>query len=156
MSAETVHASDLLPHQITVARTFPHRIINYVVEVTLIVALLGELSAVVSDVFVRTFMHTSFLWADEISKLALSVLTFVGGAYAYERREHAFVRALINNLSHRAMNACLVTSDVFVIVIASVAAVASLRTVSAGDPGHRRDRPQCERRSKFLWWLLRC
>ena len=115
-----------------VPRTFPHRAINFAVEVTLVVALLGELGAVVSDVFVRTFLHTSFLWADEISKLALSVLTFIGGAYAYQRREHAFVRALINNLSPRAMNACLVTSDVFVIVIAAVAGVASLPFVQIG------------------------
>src|SRR6185312_5133595 len=126
------YASDTSPHQTMVPRTFPHRAINFAVEVTLVVALLGELGAVVSDVFVRTFLHTSFLWADEISKLALSVLTFIGGAYAYQRREHAFVRALINNLSPRAMNACLVTSDVFVIVIAAVAGVASLPFVQIG------------------------
>jgi tripartite ATP-independent transporter DctM subunit len=132
MSVDAVHAPDLLPHHMTMSRTFPHRVVNFVVEVTLVVALLGELIAVVSDVFVRTFFHTSFLWADEVSKLALSALTFIGGAYAFERREHAFVRALINNLSPRALNACLVTSDVFVIVISSVAGVASLPFVEIG------------------------
>ena len=132
MSTDAGHASDVSPHQVAVPRTIPHRVVNFVVELALIVALLGELTAVVSDVFVRTFLHTSFLWADEISKLSLSALTFIGGAYAYERREHAFVRAVINNLSPRALNACLVTSDVFVIVIAAVAAVSSLPFVEMG------------------------
>src|SRR4029077_6411567 len=108
------------------------RAIDFFVETILVIALVGEIVAVVSDVIARTFFQTSFLWADEIAKLALSTLTFVGGAYAYRRREHAFVRALINNLSPRALNACLVSSDVIVILISSVAAISSLPFLEVG------------------------
>ncbi len=110
----------------------PYRIIDFLVETVLVISLVGEISAVISDVIARTFFHMSFLWADEIAKLALSSLTFIGGAYAYRRREHAFVRALINNLSPRVLNACLVSSDVVVILISAVAAVASLPFLEIG------------------------
>ena len=38
----------------------------------------------------------SFLWSDEVARLALSILAFIGGAVAYRRRDHAFVRIVLN------------------------------------------------------------
>src|SRR5262249_11355265 len=64
----------------------------------LIVALLGELGVVLANVAARMFLHQSFLWADEIARFSLSILAFVGGAVAYRRREHAFVRILLTLL----------------------------------------------------------
>src|SRR5947209_288891 len=43
----------------------------------------------------RGYFHHSFLWADEAARLALSILAFIGGAVAYRRRDHAFVRLVL-------------------------------------------------------------
>jgi tripartite ATP-independent transporter DctM subunit len=132
MSTDPGFKPDLLPLEPKAEKGFAFRVIDFFVEVVLVIAFVGEIAAIVSDVIARTFFYTSFLWADEIAKLALSILTFVGGAYAYRRREHVFVRAFINTLSPRAYNACLVSSDVFVVLIASVAAFSSLPYLEIG------------------------
>ena len=132
MSTDPGHSPELLLHEIRAAGGPFYRGVDFFVEAVLVIAFVGEIAAVVSDVVARTFFHTSFLWADEIAKLALSILTFVGGAYAYRRREHAFVRALINNLSPRSLSACLVGCDVVVILISSVAAISSLPLLEVG------------------------
>jgi Tripartite ATP-independent periplasmic transporters, DctQ component len=54
--------------------------------------LLGEVGLVVANVLAHAYFHRSFLWADEVARLALSILAFIGGAVAYRRRGHAFVR----------------------------------------------------------------
>ena len=64
--------------------------------ILLVVALLGELGIVFANVLARIFFSTSFLWADEVARFVLSIIAFIGGAVAYRRREHAFVRVLLN------------------------------------------------------------
>src|SRR4051794_6692265 len=62
------------------------------------IALVGELALVLANIAAREYLHHSFLWADEVARLALSVLAFVGGAVAYRRRDHAFVRVVLDRL----------------------------------------------------------
>ena len=95
-------------------------------------ALLTELALVVAEVFARHFVGTSFLWADEVARFALSVLTFVGGAVAYRRRHHAYVSLLIDRAPDRVRRACLALADVIVIVVAVLTIVHSVAYLAAG------------------------
>jgi len=87
-------------------------------ETLVVVALLGELGLVLANVVARSAFNTSFLWADEMARLALAILAFIGGAVAYRRREHAFVRVVINAFPKHIHDACLALADTLVLFVA--------------------------------------
>ena len=95
-------------------------------------ALLGELAVVLSNVLARTWLHHSFLWADEVARFALSVLAFIGGAVAYRRREHAVVSLALDLFPKRTKEVCLALADVLVLFTAVLAAVASIDLIDTG------------------------
>src|SRR6185437_12888274 len=82
------------------------RVVNAVADTVLLVALLGELGVVFTNVVARSLFDTGFLWTDEIAKLALSTLAFIGGAAAYGRGHHTAVRSLLNALPPVAQRHC--------------------------------------------------
>jgi tripartite ATP-independent transporter DctM subunit len=92
----------------------------------LAIALLGELCAVFVNVIARSFFDTAFLWTDEIAKLALLTLAFIGGAVAYGQGHHTFVRVVLDALGPRLRGACLAASDLVVLLIAAVTGYASV------------------------------
>ena len=108
------------------------RAIDRLVESVVAMALLGELAIVLANVVARVFLHHSFLWTDEVARFVLAVLAFVGGALAYRRREHAFVRALLNFLPPRAQAFLLALADLLVLLIAALTGAASVDFVAAG------------------------
>src|SRR5229473_3248127 len=77
------------------------RAVDAFAESILVAALLGELGLVLANVLARAYFQQSFLWADEAARLSLSILAFIGGAVAYRRRDHAFVRVVLNLVSKR-------------------------------------------------------
>jgi tripartite ATP-independent transporter DctM subunit len=107
------------------------RLLDRLSATLLIAALLGELGVVLANVAARIFLHQSFLWADEIARFSLSILAFVGGAVAYRRREHAFVRILLTLLPRRVENAFLALADVLVLVVVGAIGVASIDFITA-------------------------
>jgi tripartite ATP-independent transporter DctM subunit len=100
--------------------------INALANAVVAIALIGELGAVFANVISRSLFDTAFLWTDEIAKLALSTLAFVGGAAAYAQGHHTFVRVGLNALGPRLRDACLVASDLTVLLIAAVTGYASI------------------------------
>ena len=102
------------------------RTVDTIAEAVLVIALLGELALVLANVLARTFFNTSFLWSDEVSRLVLSTLAFVGGAVAYRRREHAFVRVVLYLFSERVQRVCFALGDVLALFITVVTGVASI------------------------------
>ena len=108
------------------------RTVEFVAETIVIVALLAELVLVLANVFDRTYFHRSFLWADEAARLSLSILAFIGGAVAYRRREHAFVRILHNLVTPPVERACLVLSDIVVLFVVALTSIASVRFIALG------------------------
>lgn len=94
-------------------------------------ALLGEMAVVLGNVLARLFLHQSFLWADEVARLALSVLAFVGGAVAYRRRQHAFVRVLLNACPRSVQSACFALADVLVLFCAGLTCFASFEFIAS-------------------------
>jgi tripartite ATP-independent transporter DctM subunit len=101
-------------------------IVNALANAVVAIALIGELGAVFANVISRSIFDTAFLWTDEIAKLALSTLAFIGGAVAYAQGHHTFVRAGLNALGPRLRNACLIASDFAVFLIAAVTGYASI------------------------------
>ena len=98
----------------------PMRVVNAVADTVLLVALLGELGVVSLNVIARSVFDTGFLWTDEIAKLALSTLAFIGGAAAYGRGHHTAVRSLLNALPPRARRLCEAAAELVVLLLAVV------------------------------------
>jgi tripartite ATP-independent transporter DctM subunit len=100
--------------------------VDFAAKAVLATALLGELAAIFLNVIARTFFATAFLWTDEVAKLALSTLAFIGGAVAFAYGQHSYVRFILNRLGQRAACVCLVVCDFLVLLIAAVTALASI------------------------------
>src|SRR5499427_8470368 len=107
------------------------RAVEFVAETIVIVALLAELVLVLANVFDRIYFRRSFLWADEAARSSLSILAFIGGAVAYRRREHAFVRILHNLVAPPVERACLVLSDIVVLFVVTLTSIASLQFIAS-------------------------
>ncbi|MGO8868350.1 MAG: TRAP transporter large permease subunit [Alphaproteobacteria bacterium] len=107
------------------------KVLDQCAEIVLVLALLGELAAVLASVFARTFFSTAYLWAGEVSSVALSILTFIGGAVAYRRRHHAALAFVLNALPERTRHGFLASADMLVLLSAIVTAQTSLSFIQA-------------------------
>jgi tripartite ATP-independent transporter DctM subunit len=105
--------------------------IDFAAEGLIVVALLGELVLVLANVLARVYFHHSFLWTDEIARLALSILAFIGGAVAYRRRDHAFVRIIISRLPDVGERGCLALADVVVLFVAGITGFVSIEFLAS-------------------------
>src|SRR5262249_1350581 len=77
------------------------RVIDRITELVLIVALMGEVALISLEIFARFFLDDSFLWTEEVARLSLSVLAFIGGALAYRRGYHTTVAIFLNMFPRR-------------------------------------------------------
>ncbi len=107
------------------------RVVDRLADGLVVAALLGELGIVLANVFARVYLHQSFLWADEVARLTLAILAFIGGAVAYRRGDHAFVRVCLNFLPRRGERGCLALADIVVLFVAGVTAVASVDFIAS-------------------------
>ena len=107
------------------------RTVDAISEGIVVIALLGELLVVLGNVFARIYLQHSFLWADEVARLTLSTLAFIGGAVAYRRRDHAFVRVVLNLCSPRTQGVCMALADVLVLFVAGLTGFASLEFLAS-------------------------
>ncbi len=102
------------------------RLVDLAAEGVVVAALLGELVLVLANVAARVYFQRSFLWTDEVARLALSILAFIGGAVAYRRRDHAFVRVILSRLPSRGERGCLALADVVVLFVAGITGFVSI------------------------------
>ena len=100
-------------------------------EALVAAALLGELILVLANAADRVALGRSFLWSDEAARLALSILAFIGGALAYRRRDHAFVRILLDKVAAPVERACLVLADVIVLFVVGLTGIASAQFLAS-------------------------
>src|SRR5262249_39526098 len=107
------------------------RLIDLCAESMVVIALLAELGLVLTNVLARTYFHRSFLWSDEVARLSLSILAFIGGAVAYRRRGHAFVRILLNLLPAPIERNCLILSEIIVLFVVSLTGIASVEFIAS-------------------------
>jgi tripartite ATP-independent transporter DctM subunit len=101
------------------------RVIDLCAESLVVAALLAELGLVLANVVARIYLHHSFLWSDEAARLSLSILAFIGGAVAYRRRDHAFVRIVLNFMPAPIERTCLILSDIIVLFVVGLTGIAS-------------------------------
>lgn len=113
-----------------VSRHSAVRLLNGIAEIILVVAVLGELSAVVLNVVARVALGVSFLWTEEIARIALSTLTFVGGTVAYQRGDHTYVRAVIDAMPLYVHRRCVALADALVLTVAIVALLSSFKLLA--------------------------
>ena len=109
----------------------PLRLVDLAAESLIVAALLGELVLVLANVLARVYFHHSFLWTDEIARLALSILAFIGGAVAYRRRDHAFVRVILSRLPNSGERGCLALADVVVLFVAGITGFVSIEFLAS-------------------------
>lgn len=105
--------------------------LDVVVDLVVGAALIGELLTVITDVVGRAFFDSPLLWTDEVSSLALSVIAFIGGAIAYRREQHVFIRTIVDRMPEQPRRACYAFVDWLVLFIAVVCFWASLNLLSA-------------------------
>ena len=94
-------------------------------RVIMALAIFGELTAIFMNVVSRYLFETSFLWVDDVAKIALSIIAFIGGAFAYRRNEFVSVRAFVNQLPVGPRHVCDVMIEFIVLASAITAGVAS-------------------------------
>ncbi|MFG1270706.1 TRAP transporter large permease [Xanthobacter versatilis] len=82
--------------------------------------LVGELGMILLEVGQRVFVSHSFLWAEEVSRLALLTLAFVGGALAYRAQHHTAMAMITAALPAGPRAVAKAAIDVTVLVIAAV------------------------------------
>ena len=107
------------------------RAVDRLTEWTVAAVLLGELAVVIGNVIARAFLHRSFLWSDEVARLALSTLAFLGGALAYGRRDHAFVRLVLDLCPGPVRDACLALADALALFVAVLIGILSIDFVAS-------------------------
>ncbi|THD63978.1 MAG: TRAP transporter large permease subunit [Bradyrhizobium sp.] len=107
------------------------RFVDLAAESAIVTALLGELVLVLANVAARVYFQHSFLWTDEVARLALSILAFIGGAVAYRRRDHAFVRVILSRLPLGVERGCLALADVVVLFVAGLTGFASIEFLAS-------------------------
>ena len=100
-------------------------------EIVVVAALLVELILVLANVAARIFFQHSFLWTDEMARFALSILAFIGGAVAYRRRDHAFVRVILSRLPKGGERGCLALADVVVLFVSGLTFYSSIEFVTS-------------------------
>ena len=90
------------------------RLVDLAAESLIVAALLGELVLVLANVLARVYFHHSFLWTDEIARLALSILASsaarspIGGAItpSFASSSAGFLRAGNGAASRSPMSSC--------------------------------------------------
>jgi tripartite ATP-independent transporter DctM subunit len=83
----------------------------------LAVTLVLELIAVVAHVMARSLFGHALLWTDEVTIIAISVLTFIGGAVAYRRGSHTSVNVATGFLSEGARSTLSIVLEILVLIV---------------------------------------
>ncbi|HXZ22572.1 MAG TPA: TRAP transporter large permease subunit [Pseudolabrys sp.] len=127
--AATVQAPAGVP--LAVSRHPLLRTIDLCAQGLVVAALLAELGLVFANVLARSCFHHSFLWSDEAARLSLSMLAFIGGAVAYRRHDHAFVRVVLNLVPAPIERTCLILSDIVVLFVVGLTGLASIEFITS-------------------------
>jgi tripartite ATP-independent transporter DctM subunit len=95
--------------------------VSLTADIVVGIALIGELVLVLANIFARSYLEHSFLWADEVARVALTMLAFLGGTVAYRRRNHACVNIVLDLLPDHVARVLRVLADVVVLGTAVLA-----------------------------------
>jgi tripartite ATP-independent transporter DctM subunit len=94
------------------------RLLDRAVDLILGLGLASELLLVVAGVISRAVFDVGLLWVDEVSKIALAVIAFVGGAAAYRDRQHTVLQIALKVLPPGARDYVLAWAEWTVVLVA--------------------------------------
>lgn len=89
-------------------------------------ALIAELVVVLFTITERSLFDRSILWNDEASRLALSIVTFIGGAASYRGAHHNSIRLITDRLSASRRQVIAIGIEWLVLSVTAIAAWQSL------------------------------
>ena len=99
--------------------------------ITAATALLVELAVVLVSVIGRGTIGHGPLWSDEASRLALSIIAFIGGAAAYRGAHHTAIRLITDRLSQTMRQAVGARIEWLVLIVTATTAWQSIGLLTA-------------------------
>ena len=90
-------------------------------------ALIVELVVVLFTIIERSLFDRSILWNDEASRLALSIITFIGGAVSYRGAHHSSIRLITDRLSTSRRQVIAIGIEWLVLSVTAAAGLAVAR-----------------------------
>jgi tripartite ATP-independent transporter DctM subunit len=106
-------------------------VIDTTLKALLVAVVLAELGVIFSHVVSRSAFNAAFVWTDEAARLILMTLGFIGGAFAYRRGEHAFIRFVIDVLPAGLRRACYTTAELLILMLAITTGINALPLIVA-------------------------
>jgi tripartite ATP-independent transporter DctM subunit len=100
--------------------------IGWVATLVAATALLIELAVVLVSIVGRTLVGHGPLWSDEASRLALSIIAFIGGAAAYRGAHHTAIRLITDRLGPTARRAVGAGIEWLVLIVTATTAWQSI------------------------------
>jgi len=97
-----------------------------------IVALLGELVVVLATVVGRALFDDSLTWGQEVAHIALTVITFIGGALAYRRNYLLSLETITKRLPPTWRSIAQTTSEWVIVAVSAMIAIASWPLLADG------------------------
>ena len=97
----------------------------------LLAAILVPLVVIFANVVTRSAFSVPLLWTDEVAKISLASLAFIGGAIAYRRGHQAYIRLFIQSLGPSERAALVVFIELTVLSIAIFTGIVSWSVVVA-------------------------
>jgi tripartite ATP-independent transporter DctM subunit len=94
-------------------------------------ALLIELAVVLVSIIGRTAIGHGPLWSDEASRLALSIIAFIGGAAAYRGAHHTAIRLITDRLGKATRQAVGAGIEWLVLIVTATTAWQSIALLTA-------------------------
>ena len=101
-------------------------------DIVVSVALLGELLVVLVTVVGRALFGDSLTWGQEVAHIALTVITFIGGALAYRRNYQLSLEAVTKRLPPGWQQVVQTSTDWIIVSVSLMVAVASWPLLSEG------------------------
>ena len=106
------------------------RLADLACRAVLVVVLIGELALILIEVTQRFAIQNSFLWSEEISRLALTTLAFLGGAVSYRAKHHTAIRFITASLPAAAREAIAAAVDLLILGVALTCVLVSFDLLS--------------------------
>lgn len=92
-------------------------LIDVVARIGLVVLFIGELGAILVEIFRREVFDQSFLWLEEVSQIILLATAFIGGPLAYRAHSHAAVQVITRTLKPRLRGTVEAATDILILGI---------------------------------------
>jgi tripartite ATP-independent transporter DctM subunit len=97
----------------------------------LLLAVVFPLVTIFANVVLRSVFEIPLLWTDEVAKASLATIAFIGGAVAYRRGHHAYIRMFMDMLPATRKAVLTVFLQFIVLALALITAILSWGVLEA-------------------------